>query len=84
MSIGVERTGLTCGAAIGAKLERSAECEVWTAECEDLVAAGQCSGGTAMNGSVLRRAGEGKAAVVRVSSLEEALGVAGGEGEEGS
>jgi hypothetical protein len=63
-------------------LERSAEREVWATESEDLVAAGQGSGGTSVDGSVFWCSWEGEPAIVRVSSLEESLGVSGREGEE--
>jgi hypothetical protein len=64
-------------------LKWPAECEVGAAKGEDLVTASQGSGGTAMNCSVFWRAWECEAAIIRVSSLEDALSVSGCKSKEG-
>ena len=63
-------------------MKRPAECEVRAAKGEDLVAASQGSGGTAMNCSIFWRAWKCEAAIIGVSSLEDALSVGGCESKE--
>ena len=64
-------------------MKRPTECEVGAAEGEDLVAASQGPGGTAMNCSIFRRARQCEAATIGVSSLEDALSVSGCKSKEG-
>jgi hypothetical protein len=74
--------GRTSRAAIWTKLIWSAERVIRAAESEHFVAAGQGSGGTSVDGSIVWRAGEGKSAVVGISGLEDSLSFGSGEGED--